>query len=150
MSHAHPEISYTPSNSARKNDPDLHPSSELPLQSLFNATGLSLIAILVVMVLAGFGKVAQAADQTIILNYICTTYESARQVALEKSWERPETMPNNCRTLYQRRFELRVAEIQHIIEVIPITDGRWIEIGRVRSSMASGYSAGILKELILF
>jgi len=148
MSHAHPEISYATSNSARENDPDLHPSSELPLQSLF--TSLPLIAILVVMVLAGFGKVAQAADQTIILNYICTTYESARQVALEQSWERPETMPYNCRTLYQRRFELRVAEIQHIIEVIPITDGRWIEIGRVRSSMASGYSAGIVQELFLF
>jgi len=150
MSHAHSEISYTTSNSARETDPARHLSSELTAQSTFNIASLSVIAVLVGLVSFAPGNAANAANRTTILNYICSTYESARRVALEQSWERPESMPANCRTLYQRRFELRVAEIQQIIEILPIRDGRWIEIGRVRGSMLSGYSAGIVEEILLF
>ena len=149
MCQAHPEISAT-SNSARENDPVRHRPSELTAQSLFKITSLSLITILVGLVSAVLGNVAYAAYRTTILNFICSTYESARQVAVERSWERSKSMPSDCITLYQRRFELRVAEILQVIEVISIGNGRWIEIGRVRSAMGLGYSAGIAEDLFLY
>ncbi|HXV31014.1 MAG TPA: hypothetical protein VD840_11850, partial [Sinorhizobium sp.] len=75
----------------------------------------------------------------------------ARQVALERTWERPESLPGDCRTLFKRNFELRVAEICQIMEVVPIGDGRWIEIGLIcQSSIELGYSAGVAERLFLF
>ncbi len=81
-------------------------------------------AILAGLVLALLGNIAHASDRTTILRYICTTYESARQVALEQGWERPESMPGDCRILIRRGFEGRIAEISQIIEVVPMGDGR--------------------------
>jgi hypothetical protein len=118
---------------------------------LFKITKWSFIVILVGLVFSVPEKLAHGSSRTIVLNYVCTTYESARQVALERSWRSPGSMPSNCRILFQQPFELRVAEIQQIMEVIPVGTGRWIEIGEVRlSSMKSGYSAGIAEQLFLF
>lgn len=112
---------------------------------------LPLFAVLMTLVAASFGNPAQASERTRILNYICTTYKSARQVALEQSWERSKSMPGDCRTLFQQPFELRIAEILQVIEILAVGDGRWIEIGRVRRSwIETGYSAGIVDELFLF
>ena len=98
-----------------------------------------------------FGNLAQASEKLIILDYICITYKSARQVALEQSWERSKSMPGDCRTLFQQPFELRIAEILQVIEIFAVGDGRWIEIGRVRRSwIGTGYSAGIVEDLFLF
>jgi hypothetical protein len=97
------------------------------------------------------GNIAHASNRTTVLRYICATYESARQVALEQGWERPESMPGDCRILFRRGFEGRIAEISQIIEVVPIGGGRWVEIGRVRRSMVeTGYSVGISEQLLLF
>lgn len=151
MCHNHPEISYATSSGVDDHNPAYRQSWEIILQSLFKRTRLPFFAIPVGMVLASLGNVAHAADRTIILNYICSTYESARQVALEQSWENPASIPADCRTLFQEIFDLRVAEIQQIIEVVPIGDSRWIQIGRVCPSfIKTGYSAGITKQLFLF
>lgn len=123
-------------------------SSERPL--LKKIVG-PLLAISMALATFSFESLAQASDRTTILNYICTTFRSARQVALEQSWETSKTMPGDCRTLFQQPFELRVAEILQVIEVIAIGDGRWTEIGRVRrSSIETGYSAGIAEDPLLF
>ena len=109
------------------------------------------IVILVGFLLALSVTTAHAAGRFTILNYICATHESARQVALERSWDRPESMPDNCRTLLGRVFDERVAEISEIVEFIPTEDGRWIEIGKVhRRLVETGYSAGISEHLLLF
>jgi hypothetical protein len=108
-------------------------------------------AILAGLVFALPVGIAHASNRTAILGYICATYESARQVALEQGWERPESMPGDCRSLFRRGFEGRLAEISEIIEVIPIGDGRWVEIGKVRRKLVeTGYSAGISEKLLLF
>ena len=95
--------------------------------SVLKKTCVPLFSILVVLMTASFGNLAQASDRTTILNFICSTYESARQVALEQSWERSESLPGDCRILFQLPFELRVAEILQIIEIVAVGDGRWTE-----------------------
>lgn len=108
-------------------------------------------AILAGLFLALPVSIAHASNRTTILGYICATYESARQVALERSWERPESMPADCRTLFTRDPEERFAEISEIIEVLPIGDDRWVEIGKVRRNLVeTGYSAGFSEQLLLF
>ena len=98
-----------------------------------------------------FDIIAQSSSRTTVLNYICTTYESARRVALEQSWKRLEGLPDDCRILFRRVYEGRIAKILQIIEVVQVGDGRWIEIGRVhRSSAETGYSAGTMEQLHLF
>jgi hypothetical protein len=116
----------------------------LPLRALPAGFVLALLGIVL-------GHTVQASDRTTILDFICETYESARQVALEQSWKRPESMPDDCRTLFRRGYEGRIAQILQIIEVAQTGDGRWIEIGRVhRSSAETGYSAGTMEQLHLF
>ncbi len=96
-------------------------------------------------------SMAHASERTAIMGYICATHESARQVALERAWERPGSMPGDCRTLLWRGFDERVADILEITEVITTGDGRWIEIAKVRRKLAEiGYSAGISEQLLLF
>jgi hypothetical protein len=108
-------------------------------------------AILVGLVLALPLGMAHASERTAIIGYICATFESARQVALERSWETPGSMPGDCRTLLWRTFDERVAAILEIIEVLPIGDHRWIEIAKVRRKRVEmGYSAGISEQLLLF
>ncbi len=114
-------------------------------------TSLLSKAILAGLFLALPVSIAHASNRTTILGYICATYESARQVALERSWERPESMPADCRTLFTRDPEERFAEISEIIEVLPIGDDRWVEIGKVRRNLVeTGYSAGFSEQLLLF
>lgn len=89
------------------------------------------------------GNTVHASDRITILDFICETYESARQVALEQSWDHPEGMPSDCRTLFKRGNEERAAKILQIIEIVPIGNGRLVEIGRVHlGSVEKGYSAG--------
>jgi hypothetical protein len=116
----------------------------LPLRALPAGLVLALLGI-------ALGHTVQASDRTTILDFFCETYESARQVALEQSWKRPEGMPDDCRTLFKRGYEGRAAKILQIIEVVQIGDGRWIEIGRVhRNSADTGFSAGTTEQLHLF
>ncbi len=109
-----------------------------------------------IVILLGFSlalpvTIANAAGRTTILDYICATHESARQVALERAWERPESVPADCRTLFRQGFEGRFTVISEIVEVVPTEDGRWIEIGKVhRRLVETGYSAGITEQLLLF
>jgi hypothetical protein len=70
---------------------------------------------------------------------------------LEQGWERPETMPGDCRSLFRRGLEDRLAVISEIMEVFPIGDGRWVEIGAVReTAIGTGYSAGMSRQFLLF
>ena len=97
------------------------------------------------------GDIAHASDRTIVLQYICDTYRSARQVALERRWDSPEHMPGDCRTLFRNGYEVRIAEISRVLEVVPIDDGRWVMIGKVRRGFEElGYSAGIAEDLLLY
>ena len=97
------------------------------------------------------GNSVLASDRIAILDFICETYESARHVALEQSWERSRDMPDDCRTLFRRGFEERAGKIMQIIEVFQMGDGRWVEIGRViRYPAEIGYSAGTTEQLYLF
>jgi hypothetical protein len=151
MCHAHPVSSSATDCGACEDGSPYRQFRITVARSLLKKTCLPFIAILAGLVFAMPGNVAHADNRTIILNYICTTYESARQVALVRGWENPANMPGDCRTLFQRAFELRIAEIQQIMEIIPIEDGRWIEIGRVhRRYVQSGYSAGVAEQLFLF
>ena len=151
MSQTCSETCSATNDSARKYNPTRSRSSELIAQFLFKIANLSLIVVLVGLLSSFLGNVANAANRTTILNYICSTYESARLVALERSWENPESIPPDCRTMFQQPFELRAAEVLQIIEVIPVKDGRWIEIGSVRlGSIESGFSAGIAEQLFLY
>ena len=119
--------------------------------SVLKKTFVPLFPTLMMLVVASLGNLAQASERTTILNFICTTYESARQVALEQSWDRSKSMPDDCRTLFQQPFELRAAKILQVIEMIEVGDGRWAEIGRVRrNSIELGYSAGLAENLFLF
>lgn len=91
-----------------------------------------------------------AEDRTAVLGYICATYDSARSVALNQGWKRPEAMPGDCRSLLGRGLEKRIATILDVIELVPTEDGRWIEIGTVRGkALGKGYSAGIAAELLM-
>ena len=113
--------------------------------------GMPSKVILAGLVLALPASIAHASDRTTILGYICATYESARQVALEQGWERPQTMPGDCRSLFRRGFEDRLAVISEIMEIFPIGDGRWVETGKVRgNAVGTGYSAGMSRQLLLF
>jgi hypothetical protein len=128
-----------------------HQSGEMTAQPAYKKVCWLSIVILAGLFLALPVTAAHAADRTTILDYICATHESARQVALERSWDRPESMPDDCRTLLGRVFDERVAEISEIVEFIPTEDGRWIEIGKVhRRLVETGYSAGISEHLLLF
>ena len=112
---------------------------------------MPLKVILAGLVLALPASIAHASDRTTILGYICATYESARQVALEQGRVRPGTMPGDCRSLFRRGLEDRLAVILEIMEVFPSGDGRWVEIGKVReNAVGTGYSAGISRQLFLF
>lgn len=102
-------------------------------------------------VLSASAPGAHAEGRRAVLSYICASYESARQVAVLRSWERPNSMPADCRILFGRDFAERSAEITEIVELIPTKDGRWIEIGKIRrNSVESGYSAGISDRLLAF
>ena len=117
----------------------------------FKKTFVTIFVISMSLVGTSFENLAQASERMTILNYFCTTYESARQVAVEQSWETSKNMPNDCHTLFQLPFERRVAEILRVIEIIAVGDGRWAEIGRVRrGSVETGYSAGLAVDLFLF
>ncbi len=112
---------------------------------------MPLKVILAGLVLALPASIAHASDRTTILGYICATYESARHVALEQGWERPGAMPGDCRSLFRRGLEGRLAVISEIMEVFPIWDGRWVETGKVRGNVVgTGYSAGISRQLLLY
>lgn len=151
MCHAHPDMFHAASSRARESGRGHRRLRKMIARPLLRKTCFHLIAVPVGLVFAVLGDAAHASDRTVILNYICTTYESARQVALERTWERPESLPGDCHTLFQRPFEMRVAEIHQVVEVVPIGHGRWIKIGRVRrSSIESGYSAGMAEQLFLF
>lgn len=106
--------------------------------------------------LAGFmlalvASIALAGDRTVVLGYICASRESARQVALKGSWERPGTLPPDCRSLLRRGREERLATLLEILEVVPVGEGRWAELGKVRrSTVETGYSAGVANRLLLF
>lgn len=102
------------------------------------------------LVLAVAGE-AQASGRLVLLGYICETFHSAREVAVHRSWERPESMPADCQILLGRPLPMPIARVVKVIEVIPIEDVRWIEIGKVRRDVGEvGYSAGVVKELTLF
>ena len=151
MCHAHPTNWHAPRGQMRDSGPAQRQSGEVIARSGHKKACLPSSAIVAGLVLALLGNIAHASDRTTILQYICTTYESARQVALEQGWERPESMPGDCRTLFRRGYEGRIAEVSQIVEVVPIEDGRWIEIGKVRrGSVETGYSAGITEQLLLF
>lgn len=131
-------------------------SGQFVTRSAGSATGkgLLLAAILPSLLLAFLASNAQASRRTVLLNYICSTYESARQVALDRSWENPDSMPRDCLLLFAAPMEKRLATIVEIIEVIPIESGQWIEIGKVRRHFgqhdgAQIYSAGYLKQLLV-
>ena len=103
-----------------------------------------------VLALAVAGEV-QASGTHVLLGYICETFQSARQVAVHRSWERPESMPADCQILLGRPLPMPIARVVKVIEVIPVGDVRWIEIGKVRRDMGEvGYSAGVVNELRLF
>jgi hypothetical protein len=151
MCHAHPTNWHAPRGQKRDSGPAQRQSGEVIARSGHKKACLPSSAIVAGLVLALLGNIAHASNRTTILQYICTTYESARQVALEQGWERPESIPGDCRTLFTRGFDERIAEVSQIVEVVPIEDGRWIEIGKVRlGSVETGYSAGITEQLLLF
>ena len=151
MCHAHPTNWHAPRGQMRDSGPAQRQSGEVIARSGHKKACLPSSAIVAGLVLALLGNIAHASNRTTILQYICTTYESARQVALEQGWERPESIPGDCRTLFTRGFDERIAEVSQIVEVVPIEDGRWIEIGKVRLvSFETGYSAGITEQLLLF
>ena len=151
MCHAHSNIFHAARGGMRDGGPSHRESGEKIARSAHKKTRFPLNVILAGLVLALLGNVAHASNRITILRYICATYESARQVALEEGWERPESMPGDCRTLFRRGYEGRIAEISQIIEVVQIGDCRWVEIGRVRRGFVeTGYSAGILEQLLLF
>jgi hypothetical protein len=137
----------------RRQEPPIHnrEPGEMIASSVHGNMRLPLMAIIAGLVLSLPAGAVHAADRTAILAYICTTYESARQVALEQGWKHPESMPGDCRTLFRRGFEERFAEVSEVIEVLPVGGGRWAEIGKVRRNMVeTGYSAGISVPLLLF
>ena len=149
----HVQSDSLPAASGREcNSGPVNPQAgEAIVRSRHKKACLPLSALLAGLILAVPGNSARAAGQTAILDYICATYESARQVALEQGWKRPGSLPSDCRTLFRRGYEGRIAEIAQIIEVVRIGDGRWVEIGRVHRGFAeSGYSAGIVKQLFLY
>ena len=151
MCHAHSDILHAANGRACDGGTARSQSGQLTARSAHKKTCFPLNVILAGLVLALLGNVAHASNRITILRYICATYESARQVALEEGWERPESIPGDCRTLFRRGYEGRIAEISQIIEVVQIGDGRWVEIGRVRRGFVeTGYSAGILEQLLLF
>lgn len=97
------------------------------------------------------GPTASAAGRAVILDYLCATYESARLVALSRAWDHPETLPGDCRTLFRRDMGERLASIIEIIEIIPMGNGRWLQIGKVDQELfGTGYSSGIATELRMF
>jgi hypothetical protein len=151
MCHAHSDVFHAASGRARSGGHGHHKVYEVVARSAHKKARLPASVLLAALVLAVLGNVAHASDRITLLRYICATYESARQVALEQGWERPESMPGDCRTLFRRGYEGRIAQISQIMEVVSIGDGRWVEIGRVRRGFAeTGYSAGIAEQLLLF
>jgi len=121
----------------------------------FSAKGLLSVAIQAGFFLALFASSTHASERTVVLNYICSTYESARQVALERGWETPDSMPRDCRLLFGEPMDERLATVVKIIEVLPTDSGQWIEIGRVCRYLnpycdADTYSAGIVNHLLVF
>lgn len=151
MCHTHPEISRATSACPSKDESTCRQACEIFVRFLFKTIRQPFTVVLVVLAFTVPANLAHGSSRTIILNYICATYESARQVALERSWRSPGSMPDDCRMLFQQTIELRVAEILQIMEIIPVENSRWIEIGKVRlNSMRSGYSAGIAEKLLLF
>lgn len=90
---------------------------------------------------------AHAAERTVLLNFTCASYDSARRVALAQGWEGPARLPADCRRLAGQRKENRMATIVEIIEVLRLRSGRWVAIGRVRQLYgAISYSAGFAEE----
>jgi len=124
---------------------------------VFSAKGMWQLsaAIQVGFLLAASASGTHASERTVILNYICSTHESARQVVLERGWETPGSMPRDCRCLFGEPMEERLAAVVKIIEVLANDSGQRIEIGRVRRYLgqhydADTYSAGIVNHLLLF
>jgi hypothetical protein len=125
--------------------------------SAFSAKGMRLLS---AVIQAGFflalsASSTHASERTVVLNYICSTYESARQVALERGWETPDSMPRDCRLLFGEPMEEKLATVVKIIEVLPIDSGQWIEIARIcrylsRHYDADTYSAGIVNHPLVF
>lgn len=151
MCHARSSALQVAAGRAREGGPRHRGRCGTKALALFRTTRLPSIAIPAGLLCALLANAAQSSDRTVILNYICATYESARRVALEQSWRNAERMPDDCRTLYQRPFDLRAAVIHRIVEIVPIGRDRWIEIGRVhRGPDEFGYSAGIVETLFLF
>lgn len=151
MRHAQSGIIHAASGRKSHSDPAQLNSRKMIARSGHKKACLPSSVVLAGLVLALLGDTANASSRTTILDFICETYESARQVALDQSWKRPESLPGDCRTLFRRGYEGRIARISQIIEVVPMGDGRWVEIGRVRRSSAeTGYSAGITEQLLLF
>lgn len=86
---------------------------------------------------------AHGAGRSVLLNYICTSYESARQVAITQGWETAAPLPADCRLLIGQRIENRLAVVIEIVEVFRLPSSRWVEIGRVQQPFGPvSYSAG--------
>lgn len=125
-------------------------SSPVIVKPLFAGVFLALLGIMPT-------SAALSSDRTIVLEFFCESYESARQVALEQDWRSQKHMPDDCNFLVGEMFEKRIAKILQVLEVIQLRDGRWIEIGRVHQNASdtgyvtkNGYSAGKLDPLHLF
>jgi len=90
---------------------------------------------------------AVASDRTVLLDFSCATYESARQVAMAGGWEHLAEKPSDCGFLMGQRIENRIATIVEIIEVLQLPSGNWAQIGRVRRLFGPiSYSAGLTDE----
>jgi len=90
---------------------------------------------------------AAASDRTVLLDFSCATYESARQVAMAGGWEHLAEKPSDCRFLMGQRIENRIATIVEILDVLQLPSGRWAQIGRVRRLFGPvSYSAGLADE----
>ena len=151
MWHFHSDIIHAASGRASDGGRANRQSGETIAPPVHKKPCLLSKVVLAGFILASSVGIADASGRTTILGYICATYESARQVALEHDWERPKNMPGDCRNLSRQGLEGRFAEISEIIEVLPIGDGRWVEIGKVRrQGVQTGYSAGISEQLLLF
>jgi len=99
------------------------------------------------VLLTAVATCAVASERTVLLDFSCTTYASARQVAMAGGWEHLAEKPTDCRLLIGQRKESRIATIVEIIEVLQLRSGRWVQIGRVRRLVGPiSYSAGLADE----
>lgn len=98
--------------------------------------------IAVAALLAGAGGPVEPIDK-VKIEFICAEQASARRVAVEKLFQRPDTMPADCRMVAGMGMPEQAAIVLEIVDGFGLDDGRFITVGRVlRNGFEHGYSAG--------